>query len=67
MNDPAMNVPLPLRVARGLQNTFRTPEQIALDEKRARALEYLGTKWILHPDNRIQKRTPRGGYQRSPS
>ena len=26
------------------------------DDKRAAALAWLGTKWILHPANRVQKR-----------
>lgn len=26
-----------------------------LDEQRQKAIEWLGKKWVLHPDNRIQK------------
>ena len=33
-----------------------TPEQQSLAEKRARAIEYLGEKWVLHPRYRHQKR-----------
>jgi len=29
----------------------------SIDERRERAKEALGTKWLLHPSNRIQRRT----------
>lgn len=38
----------------GIANAYRSPRQRKLD----RAKEILGDKWLLHPANRVQRKTP---------
>ncbi len=42
------------------ETAIQTPEGKALsekmEEKRQRAIEYLGKKWLMHPDNHVQKK-----------
>lgn len=57
--------PAEIEYLRGMQNAFRTPERISLDEKRAAALAYLGEKWALHPVNRVKKCPSRSVLSRS--
>ena len=35
-----------------------TPPPNTLEAKRAAAKKVLGSKWLLHPSNRVQRKTP---------
>jgi len=40
------------RALLGMANSHR---RVVMDKKLAEAIAWMGTRWVLHPDNRIQK------------
>jgi hypothetical protein len=40
------------RALLGMANSYG---RIVMDKKLAEAIAWMGTRWVLHPDNRIQK------------
>jgi hypothetical protein len=38
------------------EDMFMERARISLEQKRQAALDRMGTKWIMHPDHRVQKK-----------